>query len=110
MIAMRSGGKRMAALAVDALLARLAPLLVIGSSSAAIPLSPRVLLVRCDHIGDAVMATAVLRPIRDALRPSRLDVLAGPWSRGIFASHPLVDREITYATPWWSAARGGAWS
>jgi ADP-heptose:LPS heptosyltransferase len=65
-----------------------------------------VLLVRCDHIGDAVMATAVLRPLREALDPERLDVLAAPWSASVFEGNPAVDEIITYAAPWWLAARG----
>lgn len=72
----------------------------------AIPERPQVLVIRCDHIGDAVMATPVLRPLRDALQPSTLDVLAGPWAAPIFENHPAVDHVLTVATPWWSVARG----
>jgi ADP-heptose:LPS heptosyltransferase len=108
MIRMRSPRKRTAALVIDAVLARLAPLLTVGQSSA-IPVSPRILLVRCDHIGDAAMATAVLQPLRDALRPSRLDVLAAPWASPVFETHPLVDRVLSVSAPWWSAARGARW-
>jgi ADP-heptose:LPS heptosyltransferase len=63
-----------------------------------------VLVVRCDHIGDAVMATAVLRPLREALRPATLDVLAALGRQGV-EGHPAVDHVLTYATPWWSAVR-----
>lgn len=105
MIAMRSRTKRAAAVAVDAVVRVVAPALI---RSGDIPPSPRVLLIRCDHIGDAAMATAVLRPLRDALRPSALDVLAGPWAAPIFEGHPAVDRVIRFAAPWWSAARGAS--
>lgn len=64
--------------------------------------------MRCDHIGDAVMATSVLKPLRDALNASKLDVLAGPWAAQIFANHPAVDEVLPFATPWWLAARGGS--
>jgi lipopolysaccharide heptosyltransferase II len=67
------------------------------------------LVVRCDHIGDAAMATAVLRPLREALRPATLDVLAAPWSAELFESHPMVDNVLSFATPWWSAVRGASW-
>jgi lipopolysaccharide heptosyltransferase II len=67
-----------------------------------------VLVVRCDHIGDAVMATSVLKPVRDALNPSSLDVLAGPWAAPIFERHPAVNDVLTFATPWWRAARGAS--
>lgn len=109
MIPMRSGSRRATALAIDASLRVLAPFLTTSSKSAIIPASPRVLLVRCDHIGDAAMATAVLRPLQEALRPSTLDVLAAPWSSELFASHPMVDNVLSFATPWWSAARGASW-
>ena len=109
MIHMRRPFKRAAACAIDAVLAMFAPLLTKGSPSAAIPAAPRVLLVRCDHIGDAAMATAVLKPLRDALRPSRLDVLAAPWACQVFETHPLVDRVWSVSAPWWSAARGVRW-
>ena len=48
----------------------------------------------------------VLRPLREALRPATLDVLAGPWAAEVFEGHPAVDHVLTYATPWWSAVRG----
>jgi len=105
---MRSRTKRVAALAADAIASALAPLLVRRNRSADIPASSRVLLIRCDHLGDAAMATSVLRPLRDALRPSVLDVLAGPWAIPIFEGHPAVDRVIPFAAPWWCAARGAS--
>src|SRR5262249_47224458 len=73
-----------------------------------IPDRPRVLVVRCDHIGDAVMATSVLKPLRDALNPSKLDILAAPWAAQIFECHPAVDEVLSFATPGWSAARGAS--
>jgi heptosyltransferase-1 len=106
-IEMRSGVKRAAAIVSDRLLTAIAPALVPSRVRAAPPSGPRVLLVRCDHIGDAVMATPMLEPLHDALGPSRLDVLVGPWSEALFRSHPLIDDVISYATPWWIAARGG---
>jgi ADP-heptose:LPS heptosyltransferase len=100
---MRSGAKRVTARIANALVAPLGPLL---GRRDPIPAHPRVLLVRCDHIGDAVMATAVLRPLREALEPERLDVLAAPWAAAVFEGNPAVDDVLTYAAPWWLAARG----
>ena len=105
---MRSRGKRAAALVADATLGALAPILTRGPTPTVIPPSPRVLVIRCDHIGDAVMATAVLRPLRDALHPATLDVLAGPWAASVFEGHPAVDHVLRYAAPWWSAVRGAS--
>jgi ADP-heptose:LPS heptosyltransferase len=106
MIQMRNRWKRTAALVVDATLDLLAPVLSDRSQPAVIPHAPRVLLIRCDHIGDAAMATAVLGPLREALQPSTLDVLTSPWAAAVFESHPKVDRVLSFGTPWWSAARG----
>jgi lipopolysaccharide heptosyltransferase II len=105
MIEMRSPLKRSAAVIAERALRAAAPLLV-RRGDASIPSNPRVLVVRCDHIGDAVMATAVLRPLREGLAAARLDVLAGPWAAPLFTGHPAVDEVIVYGTPWWSAARG----
>ncbi|HZS62156.1 MAG TPA: glycosyltransferase family 9 protein [Gemmatimonadaceae bacterium] len=101
---MRRRGKRAAALVADRALSIIAPL-VTPPRPTSLPAAPRVLLVRCDHIGDAIMATPVLEPLRAALAPSRLDVLVGPWATSLFEAHPAVDRVISYATPWWLAAR-----
>ena len=54
------------------------------------------------------MATSVLKPLRDALNPSTLDVLTGPWAAPIFEHHPAVDEVLTFATPWWSVVRGAS--
>jgi ADP-heptose:LPS heptosyltransferase len=108
MIPMKSRGKRAAAICIDALLGVIAPIILRGAGSSLLPSNPRILLIRCDHIGDAAMATAVIGPIRRALDPSRLDVLAAPWAAPLFEEHPAVDGVITVATPWWLAARGSS--
>lgn len=95
--------KALAGRLADALLTPIAPLLARAGKR---PPRPRVLVVRPDHLGDAVMATAVLGPLRDALAPSALDVLCGPWARDVFAGHPAVSEVIEVELPWWLAARG----
>lgn len=108
MIPMRSGAKRLAAQASNVVLGALAPVLTRQATAQAIPKSPRVLVIRCDHIGDAVMATAILGPLRRVLNACQLDVLAGPWAAAIFRSHSEVDEVLEVATPWWLAARGAS--
>src|SRR5258708_39005219 len=100
MIQMRSRWKRIVAIGVDTILEMLAPILTNRSQSAGVPASPRVLVIRCDHIGDAAMATAVLGPLRDALQPATLDVLASPWASAVFEGHAKVDRVLSFGTPW----------
>jgi hypothetical protein len=65
------------------------------------PQVPRVLVIRCDHLGDATLAMAPLQAIRDTLQPSRLDGVCGPWASAIFEGHPAVDEILTVAAPWW---------
>lgn len=65
------------------------------------PTAPRVLVIRCDHLGDATLATAALQDLRDTLAPSRLDVVCGPWASAIFEGHPAVDEVLPVAAPWW---------
>jgi ADP-heptose:LPS heptosyltransferase len=103
---MKSRAKHAVAIGVDAVLSLIAPILVRRASAPVLPPNPRVLLIRCDHLGDAAMATAVIGPIRRALRASRLDMLVAPWAAPLFEHHPAVDGVITVATPWWLAARG----
>ncbi|MES2178523.1 MAG: glycosyltransferase family 9 protein [Gemmatimonadota bacterium] len=103
---MRSRLKRLAALIADGLLSAVGPALWPRIPTRALPSSPRVLLIRCDHIGDAAMATAVLPYLREVLEPEVIDVLAGPWAAALFASRAEVDRVMSYAAPWWSSARG----
>jgi len=107
MIPMKSMWKRRLALCADWTLTRLAPLLLAGIPKGPLPPNPRVLLIRCDHIGDAVMATAVLQALRTALHPTCLDVLAAPWAAPLFRHQRSVDRVITYGPPWWAAVREG---
>jgi heptosyltransferase-2 len=98
--------RRAAARAIDAVIGALVR--TRDAPAVSVPTAPRVLVIRCDHIGDAVMATSVLGPLRAALQPETLDVLAGPWAEPVFTSHPAVDRVLTYATPWWSVERGAS--
>jgi ADP-heptose:LPS heptosyltransferase len=65
--------------------------------------------MRPDHLGDAVMATAALAPLAEALEPEALDVLCGPWAADVFARLPEVTRVLPVALPWWMAARGAPW-
>jgi ADP-heptose:LPS heptosyltransferase len=85
--------------------------LIVGPrrDTVAVPRAPRVLIVRPDHIGDLALSTAVLHPLREALQPSRLDLLVAPWAAPLIERHPAVDGVIAFATPWWLAARGAPW-
>jgi ADP-heptose:LPS heptosyltransferase len=71
---------------------------------AATPL-PRILVFRPDHIGDAIMATAILRPLRERYPDSHIALCVGPWARDLFEDHPMINELIIADLPWWSKVR-----
>jgi ADP-heptose:LPS heptosyltransferase len=65
----------------------------------------RILVFRPDHIGDAIMATAVLQPLRDKYPDAHIALCVGPWSRTLFEDHPAINELIIADLPWWSGVR-----
>ncbi|MHB1004376.1 MAG: lipopolysaccharide heptosyltransferase II [Chloroflexota bacterium] len=58
----------------------------------ALPIAPRrILVIRPDHLGDALFTTPALRALRDLYPLAQIDLLAGPWSAGIYGRLPSVD-------------------
>lgn len=50
-----------------------------------------IVLVQLDHLGDGVISTALLPPLRARYPHARIEVLAGPWNREVFEALPEVD-------------------
>jgi GT2 family glycosyltransferase/ADP-heptose:LPS heptosyltransferase len=50
----------------------------------------RVLLAVGGQLGDAVIATSVLAPLRSMIPGVEIGVLCGSWSRPIFSAHPAI--------------------
>ncbi len=71
-------------------------------------ISPRILLIRPDHLGDLVMTTPILQALRNALPEAQITMLVGPWSSEIVARHPAIDRLITCPFPGFRRAAQGA--
>jgi len=71
---------------------------------AATPLR-RILVFRPDHIGDAIMATVLLRPLREKYPNSHIALCVGPWARDLFEDHPLINELIIADLPWWGKVR-----
>ena len=65
----------------------------------------RILVFRPDHIGDAIMASAVLAPLRQRYPEAHLALCVGPWAASLFRGHPLLDELIVATLPWWSKIR-----
>jgi len=59
-----------------------------------------ILIVRVDHIGDVVMATAPLTALRKAFPASRIDFMAPSWAREILEEDPRIDNVIIFDPPW----------
>ncbi len=56
------------------------------------PRVPRsILLVQLDHLGDAVISTAMLEPLRRRYPGARIEVLAGAWNCELFRNCEQVD-------------------
>ncbi|HMI31253.1 MAG TPA: glycosyltransferase family 9 protein [Candidatus Limnocylindrales bacterium] len=58
--------------------------------------TPKLLVVKLDHLGDVVTATPVFRSIREAFPGASIHALAGPWARDVLAGNPFIDRVLTY--------------
>lgn len=82
--------------------ARLALLRAVGATytrSRAGRAPESVLLIRPDHLGDALLLTPALHALRQALPAARLTLLLGPWSAAAIAGNPDIDAVETLAFP-----------
>ncbi len=63
-------------------------------STAALPADEArvVLLIQLDHLGDAIISTAMLPALRATYPGASIEVLAGSWNREVFEASPQVDR------------------
>ena len=78
--------------------------LVAPSRSANASATPRrILLAIGGHLGDAVIATSVIAPLRSAIPNVEIGVLCGSWSAPIFTTHPAILR--VHTMDHWKLAR-----
>ena len=59
----------------------------------------RVLLVRLDNLGDALLTTPAFRAVRRGLPGAHLALLAGPAGCAVGALNPDIDETILYRAP-----------
>lgn len=64
----------------------------------------RVLLIQLDHLGDAVMTTAMFASLRRRFPQATFDVLAAPWNWEVFAASKEIGR--IYTSRWNRFRRG----
>lgn len=70
----------------------------------------RILVLRNNHIGDAVLVTPVIRDLKKYLPNSHLAVASGRWACDVFSGNPAVDEVIELNTPWGNKKISGAGS
>ena len=61
--------------------------------------TPRILLMRPDHLGDMVLATPVLNALKQRAPGAHITMMVGPWSSEVVARHPAIDRLLVFPFP-----------
>ncbi len=61
--------------------------------------TPRILLVRPDHLGDLLMTTPVFHALKQQAPNAHISMMVGPWSSEVIARHPDIDRILTCPFP-----------
>lgn len=69
----------------------------------------RILLVQFDHLGDAVITTAMFPRLKQRFPHARIDVLAAPWNRAVFDAAPQVENVFVCARNRFASGHGLAW-
>lgn len=62
----------------------------------------RILVMRPDHLGDALFATPALRLLRERYPSAHLGALIGPWVEPILRHGPPLDEILTCDFPWFN--------
>ena len=61
--------------------------------------TPRILLLRPDHLGDLVLTTPALAALRAHAPDGHISMMVGPWSSEVVARHPALNRVLTCPFP-----------
>ncbi|MBI2095698.1 MAG: glycosyltransferase family 9 protein [Candidatus Omnitrophica bacterium] len=70
------------------------------------PFNPRrALVIRMDHLGDVLLATAVPGILKENLPECRVCFLTSGWSAPLLRHNPFIDEVILYDAPWFSRGR-----
>lgn len=72
---------------------------LVPRAASALPRSPRILLIRPDHIGDLLFATPALRGLRTAFPDAHLACMLGPWGKPVLEGNPHLDEIIVCDFP-----------
>lgn len=74
-----------------------------------IPSPGSLLVIRIDHIGDVVMATSVLAPLRKAFPQARIDLMVPSWAQCLLSDEASISGLKVFDAPWFRRARHGLW-
>jgi ADP-heptose:LPS heptosyltransferase len=69
------------------------------STSKPLTATPRILLVRPDHLGDLLMTTPVFHALKQQAPNAHITMMVGPWSNEVVERHPDIDRVLTCPFP-----------
>ena len=61
---------------------------------------PKILLIRTDHIGDVLSATAVFEPLRNKFPDASIEVMVASWAADLLEHHPHINAQIRFDAPW----------
>ena len=61
--------------------------------------TPKILLIRPDHLGDLLFLTPALRYLRSLLPKAHLTLLLGPWGEAVMRGNPHLDEILTCRFP-----------
>lgn len=64
-----------------------------------VPESPKVLLIRPDHLGDLVLSTPAVELLRRGLPGAHLTMMVGPWSAEVARRDPMLDEVLVCPFP-----------
>jgi len=70
------------------------------------PSPARILIINPAHLGDVILATAILAPIKARFPAARIGFLTGSWSRPALEGHPMVD--WLHSVDHWKLSRAAA--
>ena len=66
----------------------------------------RIVVANGAHLGDVVLCTAVLGPLRERFPGAEIGFVTGSWSKVVLEGHPLIDR--IHVVDHWRLDRSGA--
>ena len=64
-----------------------------------------ILVIRLDHLGDVLLATAAPKIIKENFQKSRVIFLTSSWSAPLLENNPFVDEVVLYDAPWFYKKR-----